>query len=474
MIINTIECVPSSGKTKAILTHINQTGEKAIIASISMLLSKQSFDYYTDKLGGRDAVIVDTDHRTKRNNNDSLKEVVGGSQVIFITHAALKNIDDFSLFKDYCLYIDEVPDLVTFESLRFNSNVSYIKDICLPFNCGVGEVVDLKLDESKRNKVIELAHDGLRKRDDIAVQMFPLYRALLGEIPVKIQCCIDGYTCYFIEDHDVSQWRFKQVTIASSNIKGTITGKILAYYHGVNYVASPLQKQVDFKQYKNTKRIKIHVLADGEYSRYVGDKAQSGTTIYNQIKTKVEALMKGKDFIYCTNTYRSKFSEGQEIPYNSHGLNFYSNYTNVVSLFSYNPLPWLRQMLKAVAVSSGLDEEELIDAYVVSKYFEPAFQLCARSDIRHNNSNKQINLFVPDLRLATYMKDNYFPDASIITDETVKTKKRNSFQSILGMSETEKKPFAKYKTYHDLDVNNPDHMLVARRWLTEYRNKKAT
>lgn len=474
MIINTIECVPSSGKTKAILTHINQTGEKAIVASISMMLSKQSYDYYVNKIGGTDAVIVDTDHRTKRNNNDSLKEVVGGSQVIFITHAALKNIDDFSLFKDYSLYIDEVPDLVSFESLKFNSNVSYIRDICLPFSCGVGDVVDLCLDDTKRNKVTELAHDGLRKRDDIAVQMFPLYRALLGEIPVKIQCGVDGYTCYFIEDHDVSRWRFKSVTVASSNIKGTITGKILACYHDVQFVESPLQKQVDFKQYKNTKRIKIHVLADGNYSRYVGDRSQSGMTVYNRIKIKIEEMMKGKDFIYCTNTYRSKFSDGQEIPYNSHGLNFYSNYTNVVSLFSYNPLPWLRQMLKAVALSSGLEEEELIDAYVVSKYFEPAFQLCARSDIRHNNSNKQINLFVPDMRLAVYMKENYFPDAQIISDETIKTRSRNSFQSILEMNDAEKRAFAKYKARCGLDIKNPDHMCIARRWLTDYRNKKAT
>lgn len=54
MIFNTIECVPSSGKTKAILNHINQTGEKAIIASISMMLSKQSYDYYINQVKGNE------------------------------------------------------------------------------------------------------------------------------------------------------------------------------------------------------------------------------------------------------------------------------------------------------------------------------------------------------------------------------------------------------------------------------------
>ena len=101
MIFNTIECVPSSGKTKAILNHINQTGEKAIIASISMMLSKQSYDYYINQVKGKRAVIVDTDHRTKRTNNDALREVVNDYDVIFITHAALKNIDDFDLYKDF-------------------------------------------------------------------------------------------------------------------------------------------------------------------------------------------------------------------------------------------------------------------------------------------------------------------------------------------------------------------------------------
>lgn len=475
MIFNTIECVPSSGKTKAILNHINQTGEKAIIASISMMLSKQSFDYYTNEVKGKNAVIVDTDHRTRRTNNEALKEVVNDYDVIFITHQALRNIEDFKMYKDYSLYIDEVPDLVSFESLRFNSNISHIHDICLPFSCNDDDIVDLKLDDEKREMVTRLAYDGLRKRDDIAMKMFPLYRALLGEIPVKMQCSSNGYVCYFVEDHDVSQWKFKSVTIASSNIKGTITGKILNRFHDVEFVDSPLQKLVDFKQYKNTNRIKIHVLAQGEYSRYSGDLAQSGMTVYTQIKKRVEALMKGEPFIYCTNTYRSKFSEGQEIPYNSHGLNFYSGYTNVVSLFSYNPLPWLRQMLRAVALSSGLDEEELVEAYVVSKYYEPAFQLCARSDIRHNNSKKKINLFVPDMRLAVYMKENYFPDAVIEHEDAIPTKRqRRSFQTLFEMSEPEKTAFTKYKKRNNLDYANPEHHGIVRAWLNNYRERKAT
>lgn len=475
MIFNTIECVPSSGKTKAMLTHIHEKKEKAIIASISMMLSKQSYDYYINEIKGNSAVIVDTDHRTKRTNNDALKEVVGGYDVIFITHAALKNIDQFELYKDYSLYIDEVPDLVSFESLRFNSNINHIHDICLPFSCKDDDIVDLRLDEDKRNAVTSLAFDGLRKRDDIAVQMFPLYRALLGSIPVKMQRNKEGYTCYFVEDHDVRQWKFKNVTIASSNIKETITGKILENFHNVQFEESPLQKMVDFKQYKNTSRITINVLSDGDYSRYTGDRTQAGTTVYTQIKKRIEELMGGKPFIYCTNTYRSKFSEGQEIPYNSHGLNFYSNYTNVVSLFSYNPLPWLRQMLRSIALSSGLDEEELVDAYIVSKYYEPAFQLCARSDVRHNESKKKINLFVPDYRLAKYMKEKYFPDANIETDYVVETKKtRNSFQSMFDMTSAEKQAFAKYKKRNNLDIKNPEHHKIVSDWIIKYRNKKAT
>lgn len=475
MIFNTVECVPSSGKTKAILNHVHKTGEKAIIASISMMLSKQSFDYYVNDVGGTGAVIVDTDHRTKRTNNDSLKEIVSDYNVIFITHAALKNIDNFKMFKDFSLYIDEVPDLVSFESLKFNSNIAHIRDICLPFVCGVDQIIDLTLNEEKRELVTNLAVDGLRKRDDIAVQLFPLYRALLGSIPVKMQYTHDGYTCYFVEDHDVSRWKFKKVTIASSNIRGTITGKILEKFHDVKFEPSELQKMVDFKQYKNTKRITIHVLADGDYSRYTGDRSQEGTTVYTKIKKQVEEMLKGEDFIYCTNTYRSKFSEGQEIPYNSHGLNFYSGYTNVVSLFSYNPLPWLRQMLRAVAISSGLDEEELIDAYIVSKYYEPAFQLCARSDIRHNDSTKKINLLVPDMRLAKYMRDNYFPEALIKTENVIATKtKRNSFQSQYDMNAAEKTAFAKFKKRNGLDYSNEDHHVIVVDWIKNYRDKKAT
>lgn len=472
MIINTIECIPASGKTKAILTHIKDTKSKAMIASISMMLSKQSYEYYLS-IGGTKAAIIDSDHKIKKTNNDSLRHIIEHADVIFITHAALLNITEHELFKEYDLYIDEVPELVSFDSFKFNSHLDYVAKYCKPFSKKIGVLSTLELKQECRGEVEKIALDGRNRTDDIAEYLFPLYSALLREIPVKIQVSEHGFQCFFINDVDVTQWNFKSVTIASSNIKDTLTGKTLKYFAGVDFVDSPLQKLVDFKQYTNTDRININVMFDGDWSRYSGDTIVNGKSIYNQIKTTLEDKLKGKQYIYCTNTYRSKFSSGQEINYNPHGLNMYSDYTNVIALFSYNPQPWLVTILSEIAKSSGLPQSELVDAFITSKYLEPAFQLCARSDIRHNNSKKEINLFIPDIRLAMYMKNRYFPDANIVECNKIQRKKRRSFQSMFDMNDKEKNAFKKYKSRNNLSIDVESDIKVVENWINNYRNKRA-
>ena len=58
MKIETLIALPAAGKTDAILSHVLETKEKAVIASPSRVLSEQSYNKFK-RMGGR-AVLIDS------------------------------------------------------------------------------------------------------------------------------------------------------------------------------------------------------------------------------------------------------------------------------------------------------------------------------------------------------------------------------------------------------------------------------
>lgn len=148
-------------------------------------------------------------------------------------------------------------------------------------------------------------------------------------------------------------------------------------------------------------------------------------------------------------------------------------------MFSFNPLPWQIPLLKDLSKAAGLDEDDLMDAYIVSKYLEPAFQLCARSNIRNSRSNAKVNLFVPDMKLALYMKEHYFPNAAINQDYMIKApekstkRERKSYQSMFDMTQKEryKYMYLLRKLGRKLDVDSTEDYLIVSEWLAKTRSK---
>lgn len=471
MKIYTLSAIPAAGKTAAILNHVYKTGEKAIIASISRQLSKQSFDYFSD-LGGYSA-IIDTDNRKgQKSVNDAVQKAIENHDVIFITHAGLLSINSFEPLKGFNLYIDEVPELISFERMAFTQSLDTLMNFCHDID---GSLI---LDESKREEITKFAKDGYKGKDDVFAALFPLYKALLNGIPTRLHTADNQSYCYFINDASTEEWEiFDSVTVCSANFEQTFTGKILKHFNGWEFEESPLTKDLLFVEYPNSSRITINVMFNGAWSKYKANKEQEGITNYNRICTVLEGLL-DDDFIYTRNSYRSRFTKGTEVSYNPHGLNMYSDHTNVVVMFSYNPLPWQIPLLKELAKSVGLTEDELVDAYIVSKYLEPAFQLCARCDIRNPSSNKPINLYVPDIKLAEYMKERYFKHATISTNYMVENKKkttrnRQSFQSLYDMDKNEryKYMYLLRKTGRKLDVNSAEDQMLVQDWIIKQRSK---
>lgn len=484
MLINTLKAVPAAGKTKAILEHIYENGQKAIVSSISRQLSRQSYDFYNN-LGGK-GVIIDSDNKHGyKTVSDAIEE--SDCNVIFITHSGLMNITDYDELTEYHLYIDEVPELVTFTKLSFTQNIKHVLQYCEYVDLNITDYQDLKLDQKQRDIVESMAVDAIKGFDDISVAIFPLLKALLTDIPIKVQFETIKEKlhchCFFINDMSSAHWKnFKSVTLAGANIEDTFTGKILKHFNNWEFVKSDLESRLLFKNYPNSKRINIYVMSESNWSKYESDKEIDGVSQYTKIKNRISKLIGDNEFIYTRNSYRARFSKGVEVPYNPHGLNMYSNYQNVVVMFSFNPLPWQVPILKELSKIVELDDNDLLDSYVVSKYLEPAFQLCARSNIRRLDSDKEINLYVPDMRLAIYMKNNYFMNATISTEHVIEKKikktskqvrNRLSFQSMFDMSDKERYRYMYYirKLGRKLDPNDKQDIKTVKKWIKEQRSK---
>lgn len=491
MNINILEAVPAAGKTAAILEHIAETNELSIVSSISRQLSRQSYDYYV-KIGGEGAVIIDTDNKNEYTSVAKTIEKVAQDKptVMFITHAALIQFEDFDIFKDYHLYIDEVPDMVSLEMMKFTYNSYKVLQYCNPIDAEVGVTYNLFLDEFKRDELTKIATDGFFKNDEIAEKLLPVYRSLLCGFPVKYRFNEDGISnIFFIEDQTNRNWEvFSGVTIACANFHQTFTGYILKHWNGWEFSKSHLHSRLAFEKYPNTRRVEISVMVDQNWSRYVADKHIAGKNVYNIVQDHIEELFPNSEYVYTTNSYRTRMN-GHQIQYNPHGLNMYSNETNIVALFSYNPQPWQIPILTELAMMQDLNKNELIDAFIVSKYLEPIFQLCTRGDIRNVNSRKLINLVVPDVRAADYLKNNYMPDAYLnygsITKVETETKAPKEYKwssrgisAILEMTTKERRAFYHHCSKNDLKASNlnpndPKDLLFAKAWLTNYRIKKS-
>ncbi|ABF72608.1 hypothetical protein PHG25ORF049c [Aeromonas phage 25] len=472
MKLYTLSAIPAAGKTAAILNHIVENNEKAIIASISRQLSKQSFEYYVG-LGG-EGELVDTDNRQgQKSVHEAVIKASEEFDVIFITHAALMGLRDIDAVKRFYLYIDEVPELTSFERFTFTTSVeSHILELCKIDETGL-----LELRDEHRKSVQKMAIDGFRGNDDIYSTLFPLYKALLTGVPVRLSVEGGVTQCYYVNDASNDDWaKFKSITVCSANFEQTFTGMIMKHFNGWEFEESPLVGRLAFRVYPKTARVKIHVMFDDDWSRYKADKEVDGISNYTRIENTLDTIVNG-DFIYTRNSYRPRMPKGTEVPYNPHGLNNYSDYTNVVVMFSYNPAPWQVPILKELAKSVGLDESAMVDAYIVSKYLEPAFQLCARCDIRNEHSLKPINLYVPDMKLAQYML-RYLPHAEICDGNSVENHKqvkrnRESYQALYQMTEKERFKY-KYllrKLGRILDINSAEDQEIVQDWIIKTREK---
>lgn len=474
--VEILQAVPAAGKTKALLGYVKKSGKPTLIASIGCQLNQQSFDWYQAN-GGRDAIILDTENVSDRTGViGAIKAARENYRVLFITHQALLRYPDYNDFTGYELFIDEVPDIVTMNELKFTDNMGFITNHCNEDETGL-----LTIKHGHRGDLKRIARDGLNGNDVISASIHTLAIALLCDTPVRRK----GGSIYFVDDNSVANWdAFSKITVACANFEETFTGVVLKYYNGWTFKGSPLVKDLDFTEYPNTERVEIIPLYGDNWSRYAADKETDGVSVYSRIKETVYELTGKLPFIYTTNSYRTPLQRGEAVTYNPHGLNSYMSHTTAVALFSFNPMPWQIQMLKNLSQSNQLDDEVLSTAFVVSKYLEPVFQLCTRTDIRNKNSRHKVTLIVPDMRAAEYLKHRYLKNATIDAsymldaDKPKQSRKTrwNQFAEMFQLTDKEKRSLNSWSERNfkpqngrNLDPTIENDIIIVSGWVAKKR-----
>ena len=480
MIVETLIAKPAAGKTDAILRHVIETGERAVIASPTKQLSKQSFDKFT-RWGGS-GVIVDSDHCSSIGSTS--KHVMMSSRnhnVIFITHATLLTLKNTKPLEGFSLYIDEVFKIVDFKRVNLKSHLELVTKYCEPLD-ETAQYNSLVLRDDCRDTVKSLLEEGYNGFDDISAGLYDLYTALLRNVPIKLTRESGNPMLFYINDFCNLDWRvFSKITIACANLHETFTGIILKHVNGWEFVESPLHSRLMFTDYVNTHRVKIHVLTNFDHwTKYKGQRVDNnGKTLYERVVDEAKRIFGKESFIYTTNKARGKISGGTYIQYNSHGLNSYIPETNVAALFSYNPQPWEVPVLEELSTLNGLDKDAFYRARLVSDYLEPTFQLCLRSNIRDQSSNKPVNLVVLDRMAADYLK-RYLPDAEVImcTVKESTQKRKQTYKFLYQFTAKEYNAFNGFKTRQkkkngvELVFGDPVSDELVRQWVIEYRTKK--
>jgi len=485
MKIETLIAMPAAGKTDAILSHVLETKEKAVIASPTRVLSEQSYNKFM-KMGGR-AVLIDSTRSKNLNSVQAsiVKSLRDDADVLFITHNALAAMERSKLFNEYNLYIDEVPQMVKFEECALKSNLDLILQHCHQIRDEDNTLQELIVKPSEKPYIKQKIEDGREGLDDIDKALSTLYKALLDS---KIRVMVkhnnghrkNGSRIIFLNDNNHHVWQdFKKVTIACADLENSYSGKYLKHYAGCEFVESDLKSRLYFTEYKNTARVNIILMTDSD--RWSRNQSNTNGTFERMVDMVIDEC--GDNFIYTVNKDREYATRGKGIrlPYGSHGLNSYIHHTNVAVLYSYNAQPWEIDILRGLAHSCNLPANDFVNARHITDYLDPAFQLCLRSNLRDNESTKEVNLYVPDWPLAEYIKQ-YFPDANIITNKMIQLEcgqrqSKKSFKKMYSMSSDEAKRFDGFKYRMKkkgviLDEHDAKSVELVEQWIDKDRKYK--
>ncbi|MDK9585880.1 DEAD/DEAH box helicase family protein [Lelliottia wanjuensis] len=418
-----VRAVCGAGKTFTYSNHINATpASKFIVAAKTEILCEQI------QRGLPDSVLISTENlnlrklRDKASVTSTICEAVKSYRyrVIVCSHKALEllsmrlHYDDALRLAmvDYQILIDEAPEnrkqLQTVIDLSLSGQYPWLAHTVtmngLMYATDVHELrKSLRAGDTKSAGLIVALING----DKVRVQQLP------GENKQLIKCSArsDLYIAASIYNEN-------KVTVIGSLIDKSPWVKT-GLRNGFLSAATPSGKIVipeSRNKHHNTSRIKIYILTDKKATKTGLNKH------IDEVCAKAGELVSsiGKPFIWASNAdFESQFSsvfssvKGVQVPYKSQGLNSFDEYQVAVWLGCVN-LP------DHIKKDYG-DEPEEATELEEWETLECCYQFLARTVIRKqgvlntHDTIKPCHFVVLDSHQADYIKQNYFPEAEIVS-----------------------------------------------------------
>lgn len=343
----------------------------------------------------------------------ALKEA-GPGKIIFITHATLLNLHFVPTNKKWHLYVDEVPSIT--EEFRI-SLAEHKKEFSEMFDIenysgkhvelcsntrthevikntnndawwGANHIQNFARKIASTNWKVFMSHDDAQNFQNGKSEKLVAHAFLMPRI---------------FEDFDTT-------TILGAALEDSLLYKVWSSEHeacGVNWKHHPTITP-RYEEHSKSHLITFEYFLEQNFSKKKRTKktnTDDEMPLIEFMKAAVEVRFSGVPYYYVTNNdVNAKPLTGERISNVCHGLNSLTHHRNFAILSALNFTPEHERCLFDLF---GIDPDEIYAAVSLNG----AYQIAMRSAFRNPDSAAPIVGVVPDIRMASLLKEKFFPNA---------------------------------------------------------------
>lgn len=392
---------PGSGKTHSMLETIKRTECRIVYAAPTLKLI-----YEIERQ--MDDCFVITSETPPRGQTVSEylahnKEEVDSARVILTTHSTLLRYAEY--FTARTLIIDELP----LEILQFKSIWTSMEDAAM-----------LRLimsSEAQVKKRLQEHKQGSSELSDDKAEM--LEAALSKEFAIKEQQGKEKYGFHYAYYTDPRKFDgFDQIHLMAATVVDTMPFMYFTKMCGFEPGKS-CSTEFNVRGNKMENKVTIYPLVTFDNERdYI-----SREVLEEHFDSMVDVVQRLTDnnIITITNKERERaLREPLElIPTKAHGLNAYKHKTEAAVIYSANPNPYQIPFMELCSEALGMEKDYLTNAYINQNFLDVVYQAVTRTAIRVPEDNRPCKFFVPDMRVARWLKSR-LPNAVINTKHAVR------------------------------------------------------
>lgn len=422
-IIHYIEAPCGTGKTKGLISKINQSDGRYMIAVSTNkngdeLAKKIEGSIFINRRDGADKVY------------EQVEQIIAIQKVIIVTHAGLaKLLPIVYLLSNYELIVDELSgNLLEAPSLDISTDDYKHLKLYLKRNksesksiASVGVVEPLTLKDEYRNKDIASLSNELNGIMRVLNNGYPVV-AISKKGSIKSIHSLGVSHSYLAILNG-----FKGVTVLSATVLNTFNHTLLSSL-GYIFVESAWSIKASHKPFKG--EVYVCQESKGISRRFLDKEVEGGDSVFSiyreKIKEKVDSAIwfVNKNDIASTRDYIFDAVNHAVVSLEQKGSNQYLSYDNAVCLFAVNPRPMQNYLLSSLERVVCLSEGDLVNAWTLSYYLEPIYQNCLRTSFRVQGEDSTNSFFIPDIRAYEYLKGKIpdLPKPIILFPSMVKVK----------------------------------------------------